>query len=41
MRNPSMLLSLLVGISLIATLIDVPLAQAQMSSVQMGVDGMI
>lgn len=41
MRKLSILLSLLVGMSLIATLVNAPLAQAQIGLVQMGVDGMI
>ncbi len=41
MRKLGILLSLLVGMSLITTLADPPLAQAQMTSVQMGIDGMI
>jgi len=41
MRKLTMLLSLLVGVSLIATVADPPLVQAQITSVQMGVDGMI
>jgi hypothetical protein len=41
MRNLTILLSLLVGMSLLATIADPPLAQAQITSVQMGVDGMI
>ncbi|MFQ5882088.1 MAG: hypothetical protein ACE5I9_06400 [Candidatus Methylomirabilales bacterium] len=41
MRKLAILLSLLVGMSLIAMLADPPLAQAQITSVQMGVDGMI
>ncbi|MCZ6550562.1 MAG: hypothetical protein ACE10F_07130 [Candidatus Methylomirabilales bacterium] len=41
MRKLTFLLSLLVAISLFATLADPPLAQAQISSVQMGIDGMI
>jgi hypothetical protein len=41
MRKLAILLSLLVAISLIATLANPPLAQAQTTSVQMGVDGMI
>jgi hypothetical protein len=41
MRKPTMLLSLLVGVSLFGTLAVPPLVQAQIASVQMGVDGMI
>ena len=41
MRKLAILLSLLVGMSLFATLADPPLAQAQISSIQMGIDGMI
>ena len=41
MRKLSSLLSLVVGMSLIATLADPPPAQAQITSVRMGVDGMI
>ena len=41
MRKLAIFLSLLVGMSLITTLAYPPLAQAQMTSVQMGVDGMI
>lgn len=41
MRKLTVFLSLLVGMSLMATIADSPLAQAQISSVQMGVDGMI
>ncbi len=41
MRKLAIFLSLLVGVSLITTLADPPLAQAQMTSVQMGIDGMI
>ncbi|MFQ5915851.1 MAG: hypothetical protein ACE5JS_21975 [Nitrospinota bacterium] len=41
MRKLAILLSLLVAMSLFATLTDPPLAQAQIKSVQMGIDGMI
>ncbi len=41
MRKLAVFLSLLVGMSLFATLADPPLTQAQISSVQMGIDGMI
>ena len=41
MRKLAILLSLLVGIGLFATLAYPPLAQAQITSVRMGVDGMI
>ncbi|MFQ5684688.1 MAG: hypothetical protein ACE5HC_15640 [Candidatus Binatia bacterium] len=41
MRKLTILLSLLVGMGLTATLVDAPPAQAQIGSVQMGVDGMI
>jgi hypothetical protein len=41
MRKLTMLLSLLVGVSLFGTLAVPPLVQAQIASVQMGVDGMI
>ncbi len=41
MRKLAILLSLLVGVSLFGTLAVLPLAQVQMTSVQMGIDGMI
>ncbi len=41
MRKLAVFLSLLVGMSLFATLADPTLAQAQITSIQMGVDGMI
>ncbi|MCZ6479693.1 MAG: hypothetical protein V3V07_04560 [candidate division NC10 bacterium] len=41
MRKLTSLLGLVVGMSLIATLADPPPAQAQITSVRMGVDGMI
>lgn len=41
MRKPAIVLSLLIGISLIATLAVPSMAQAQITSLQMGVDGMI
>ncbi len=41
MRNLAIFLSLLVWVSLFGMLAVPPLAQAQMTSVQMGIDGMI
>ncbi len=41
MRKLAILLCVLVGMSLITTLAYPPLAQAEFTSVQMGVDGMI
>ena len=41
MRKLAILLSVLAGMSLIPTLTDPPPAQAQITSVQMGIDGMI
>ncbi len=41
MRKLAILLSLLVGVSLFGMLAVPPLAQAQISSIQMGIDGMI
>lgn len=41
MRKFTILFSLLVGVSLFGTLALPPLAQAQITSVRMGVDGMI
>ena len=41
MRMLSIVLSVLVGIGFIGTLAVPPLAQAQITSVQMGVDGLI
>ncbi len=41
MRKLAVFLSLLVGMSFLATLADPPLAQAQITSIQMGIDGMI
>ncbi|MFQ5917525.1 MAG: hypothetical protein ACE5I0_06920 [Candidatus Binatia bacterium] len=41
MRRLAILFSLVLGISFINTLAGPPLAQAQIPSVQMGVDGMI